>query len=137
MDTNDLTITTIRDGAVCTLILNGDLDISAASGFLQHASRVVGDRTGRLVLDLAGVTFLDCSGLRTLAIAAGFAPGGCPVIIRSLSPAVRRILALTGLNLENIREFNADPGPGTGLWDHMTTQKELDRAGRSGLDLDA
>ena len=47
MDTDDLTITTIRDGAVCTLIVDGDLDITAASGFLQHASRVVGDRTGR------------------------------------------------------------------------------------------
>ena len=137
MDTDDLTITTIRDEAVCTLILDGDLDISAASGFLQSASRVVGDRTERLVLDLAGVTFLDCSGLRALAIAAGFAPGGCPVIVRSLSPAVRRILGLTGLNLENIREFNADLGPGIGLWDHMTAQKELDRAGPGGLDLDA
>jgi len=131
MDTDDLTITTIRDGAVCTLIVDGDLDITAASGFLQHASRVVGDRTGRFVLDLAGVTFLDCAGLRALAIAAGFAPGSCPVIVRSLNPAVRRILALAGLNLENSREFNADLGPGTGPRDRMTAQKGFDRAGRA------
>ena len=87
MDTDHLTITTIRDGAVCTLIVDGDLDISAASGFLQHASRVVGDRTERLVLDLAGVTFLDCSELRALAIAAGASATQLSRTFGSLSPS--------------------------------------------------
>jgi hypothetical protein len=40
-------------------------------------------------------------------MAASFAPAGCPVIIRSLNPQVRRILELLDLDLENPRE----PGP--------------------------
>jgi anti-anti-sigma factor len=123
MDTDDFTIKAIRDGAVCTLILCGELDFYAASGFLQHAARVVDDRTERFVLNLAGITFLDCAGLRALAIATGFAPSSCPVIVRSLSPAVRRIIELTGLDLENFRESNADPGSEAGVWDHLTSQK--------------
>ncbi len=92
MDTDDLTVKAIRDGAVCTLILVGDLDLLTAGEFLQHAARVLDERIERFVLDLAGVTFLDCAGIRALAIATCFAPGGCPVIIRSLSPPARRII---------------------------------------------
>ena len=58
MDTDDLTVKTVRNGAVCTLILGGDLDYCAAGDFLQQAARVLDDRIERLVLDLAGVTFL-------------------------------------------------------------------------------
>jgi hypothetical protein len=38
---------------------------------------VLDDQIERLVLDLAGVTFLDCAGVRALGIATCFAPGGC------------------------------------------------------------
>jgi anti-anti-sigma factor len=98
MDADDLTVKIVRDGAVCTLILHGDLDLGAAGEFLQHAARVLDDRIERLVLDLAGVTFLDCAGVRALAIATCFAPSGCPVIIRSLSPPARRIIELLGID---------------------------------------
>jgi len=54
----------------------GSLDLLAAGGFLQHAARVLDDRIERLILDLAGVTFLDCAGVRALAIATCFAPEG-------------------------------------------------------------
>ena len=90
MDEHALTIKTVRDGPVCTLILSGDLDLSETSGFLGQAALAVDNRTERLVLDLAGVTSLDCAGVRALAMAASFAPSGCPVIIRSASPMARR-----------------------------------------------
>ena len=54
MDMHALTIEAVRDGPVCTLILRGDLDLSAASGFLTQAALVIDDRTERLVLDLPG-----------------------------------------------------------------------------------
>lgn len=100
----DLTTGTVRDGPVSTLILRGELDLFEAGGFLEQAVLAVDSRTERLVLDLAGVTFLDCTGARALAMAASFAPAGCPVIIRSVSPAARRILTLLGLDLENPSE---------------------------------
>lgn len=66
-DPNALTIKTARDGQICAFILGGDLDVLAAAEFLEHVARAVDDRTERLVLDLAGLTFLDCAGARALA----------------------------------------------------------------------
>jgi anti-anti-sigma factor len=112
MDADDLTVKTVRDGAVCTLILGGSTDLLAAGEFLQQAARVLDDRIERLVLDLAGVTFLDCAGVRALAIATCFAPGGCPVIIRSLSPSARRIITMLGIDdMENLRRLTAGLRP--------------------------
>ena len=117
MNEYTLTISTVRDGPVCTLILSGDLDLTETGGFLEQAVLAVDNRTERLVLDLAGVTFLDCAGVRALATAAGFAPGGCPVIIRSLGPIVRRTFELLNLDLENIRQAGPgrEPQDGPGL----------------------
>jgi anti-anti-sigma factor len=126
MDADDLTVKTVRDGAVCTLILSGDLDLGAAGEFLHHAARVLDDRIEQFVLDLAGVTFLDCAGVRALAIATCFAPDGCPVIIRSLSPPARRIVELLGIDdIENLRRLTADLEPQDGLPDGVTGEQGL------------
>jgi anti-anti-sigma factor len=101
-----LTIRAVRDGSVRTLILHGDLDACGAARLLTQAALTIDEQSERLVLDLAGLAFLDCAGARALVIAAGLAPYGCPVIVRSLSPEVRRFLDLLGLNLENPREIS-------------------------------
>src|SRR6201989_1699686 len=112
MDADDLTVKAVRDGTVCTLILGGSLDLLAADEFLRQAARALDDRIERLVLDLAGVTFLDCAGVRALAIATCFVPGGCPVIIRSLSPPARRIITILGTDeIENLRRLTAGQRP--------------------------
>jgi anti-anti-sigma factor len=116
MDKKSLTVKTICDGPVCALILTGDLDLSETSGFLVQAALAIDDRTERLVLDLARVTFLDCAGVRALAIAASFAPDGCPVIIRSLSPRARRIFELLDLNLETLQPASPEPGTTRPAW---------------------
>jgi len=113
MDAHALTIKTVRDGAGCTLVLRGDLDLPATGRFLEQAALAADDQTGRLGFDLAGVLFLDCAGVRALRIATRLAPGGCPVIIGSLSGMPRRIVELVGLDLDNLRE----PSPGHGLRD--------------------
>ena len=126
MDVDDLTVQTVRDGAVCTLILGGALDLLTAGEFLQQAARVIDDRVERLVLDLAGVTFLDCAGVRALAIATCFAPGGCPVIIRSLSSPARRIITVLGTgDIENLRRLTAGPRPRDGLPGGAASEREL------------
>jgi anti-anti-sigma regulatory factor len=113
MDAHALTINTVRDGPVSTLILRGDLNLLQTGGFLEQAALAVDDLTERLGLDLAGVLFLDCAGVRALSTAARVAPGGCPVIIGSLSPMPRWIVELPGLDLANLRELS----PGAGLRD--------------------
>jgi anti-anti-sigma factor len=138
MDVDDLTVKTARDGAVCTLILGGALDLVAADEFLQHAARVLDDRIERLVLDLGGVTFLDCAGVRALAIATCFVPDGCPVIIRSLSCPARRIITVLGTDdIENLRRLTAGPQPRDALRDGVASEQELAPVAWGDLDLDA
>lgn len=102
MDEHVLMIEAVHDGRVCTFILRGDLDLLAVDGFLEQAALVIDERCERLILDLAGVTFLDCAGVRALAMAMSSAPFGCPVVVRSLSPIACRLLGLVRVDLENI-----------------------------------
>ena len=120
MDSRGVTTDVARDGPVCVLSAGGELDVLAAGDFLARAARAVNHtaRTGagqaeRLVLDLSGLSFLDCSGARALAWLTQAVPDECPVVVRSLSPAARRVLDLVGLNLEH---RPAAPAPGAGDW---------------------
>ena len=125
MDAYALTIKTVRDGPVCTLILRGDLDLLETGRFLEQAALAVDDQTERLGFDLAGVLFLDCAGMQALRIATRFARGGGPVIIGSLSPMPRRIVELLGLDLANLRELSLGHGLRDGPRDSKTGQQDL------------
>lgn len=126
MDAYALTIKTVRDGPVCTLILGGDLDLLETGRSLEQAAPAADDLTERLGFDLSRVLFLDCAGTRALRIATRFARGGCPVIIGSLSPMPRRIVELLGLDLANLRERSLGHGLRDGPWDSRTGQQDLD-----------
>ncbi len=125
MDAHALTIKTVRDGPVCTLILSGDLDLLQTGRFLEQAALAVDDATERLGLDLAGVLFLDCAGVRALRIATRLAPGSRAVIIGSLNPVPRRIVELLGLDPANLRELNPGPGLRDGPRDSRTGQRDV------------
>lgn len=125
MDPHALTIKAVRDRPVCILILDGDLDLPQTGGFLEQAALAVDERTERLGLDLAGVLFLDCAGARALRIATRFAPGGCPVIIGSLSAMPRRIVELLGLDLTNLPEPSLGHRFRDGSRDSRTAQQDL------------
>jgi anti-anti-sigma regulatory factor len=51
----------------------------------------------RLVFDLSETSFIDCACARALVAVGRMLPGGMPVIRRA-TPAVRRVLELTGLS---------------------------------------
>lgn len=118
--TSALKVNATHDGRICVLIVTGDLDCLSVTGFLIHAARVVDDRTERFVLDLGGLTFLDAAGARGLALAAHFPPGGCPVIIRSLSAWARRVLDVMDLDLRQ------EPGTGPHRHDMPLRQGRTD-----------
>jgi anti-anti-sigma regulatory factor len=125
MDAHALTIKTVRDGPVCTLILRSDLDLLQTDRFLEQAALAVDAQTEKLDFDLAGVRFLDCAGVRALRIATRPAPGGCPVIIGSLSGMPRRIVELVGLDLDNLREPNLGHGLRKAPRDGRTGQQDF------------
>jgi anti-sigma B factor antagonist len=84
------------DGSL-TLLLGGELDLAQAEDLTRLLSRTL--RRSRCIrLDLADVTFMDCTVLGVL-VRAGHrarAAGGW-VRISTCHPGVRRLLRLTGL----------------------------------------
>ena len=108
-DTGALTIKAAHNDRTCVLTLSGDLDLRSTPEFLEQVVRVVHDRTERLVLDLAGLTFLDCGGARALVTASDFAPSGCLVITRSPSRAARLLFGLLILLGHLWQELGAGP----------------------------
>ncbi len=88
-----------RRGGATPLRLSGRLDgrTSAAvrSALYEHVER---DRGQRVVIDLSRVEFIDSTCLRVLAaFAVRLQRAGRHVVLRGCSPALRRLLAFTGV----------------------------------------
>jgi anti-anti-sigma factor len=90
-----------------TVLISGELDLVSMPVLAARLSVVLRQRPRRLVLDMAGTTFMDCGCARLLASAGRFLPDYRPVI-RHPGPAIRRVLELTGLDAEF--DFEGLPG---------------------------
>lgn len=89
----------VTEGSRATIVLSGELDPATAPQLDAEIERILA--TGaveQLVLDLAGLTFLDSSGLRVFVTAreAVVAQGG-ELSLRGTSANARRLLDVTGL----------------------------------------
>jgi anti-sigma B factor antagonist len=74
--------------------LHGDLDMDTVGELIDHLDAI----EGSVVIDLAGVTFLDSSGLQALVNARDTARHrGDVLILRKPSDAVSRVLDLTNM----------------------------------------
>jgi anti-anti-sigma factor len=82
-----------------TVVIGGELDLVSMPVLAARLSVVLRRRPRRLILDMAGTTFMDCACARLLASAGQFLPDYKPVI-RQPTSAVRRVLQLTGLDAE-------------------------------------
>ena len=71
-------------GVVLVLVISGDLDTITAAKFAEHASGAADGQVERLVLDLAGLRFIDCCGARALAAVTRTVGDDCPVIVRAV-----------------------------------------------------
>jgi anti-anti-sigma factor len=76
------------------LRLSGELDMAVVDDFLDAARAHLRERAD-CALDLAGLTFIDSSGIRAIVTLAKEIR--CSVIIQRPRPAVRRVLDLTGI----------------------------------------
>lgn len=75
--------------------------VSAARLLDAAAPAVAGDYQ-QFVLDLAELTFTDCCGARALEVLVRAVPDECALVVRSVQPAVRRLLDFTGIVLERM-----------------------------------
>lgn len=92
-----LTVCDQWDDGTATVTVCGELDAATADAFYQRLADVVGAGPRRLVVDLAGVGFLDSAGLRAFVRLRKALPKDCPAILRSPHPRVRQVFELTGL----------------------------------------
>ena len=93
-----LTIGERWDADVAIATVCGEIDISTVGIFSEQLGRLAGKNPQRLVIDLAGVSFVDSSGLGGFVRIRRALPPGCPVIIRSPQRRVRRLFKITGLD---------------------------------------
>jgi stage II sporulation protein AA (anti-sigma F factor antagonist) len=82
----------------CTVLaVAGDIDESSAAAFRDELEAAAAEHaSGRVVVDLAGVTFFGCSGIGELIQAVrrtGWSPGS--VCLCGASESVRRVLDVT------------------------------------------
>jgi anti-sigma B factor antagonist len=77
------------------LRLSGELDLSTADALRSALAEALAGDPGRLVVDLADVTFVDPAGIRPLTEAAVRRRGA--VTLRAARPRVRRALTLMEL----------------------------------------
>ena len=80
------------DTWVVTVI--GEVDLANRERFEAVVERALQARPAKLIFDLAGVRFMDSSGLGVLIAAAH---RGTSVEVRAPSPAVRRLIEISGL----------------------------------------
>jgi anti-anti-sigma factor len=88
-----LRITWHRDGAVTVLQLDGELDIASAPEVSAAIARAFDAGARAVVLNMAGVGFLDSTGVRMLLEARSLA--GREPVLMAPSRAVTRVLDLT------------------------------------------
>lgn len=74
------------------------LDAAGVLAFKERLRQVVGGASGRVVLDLGAVTFLDSSGLGAIVAARKFLPDGTALELAALTPAVERVFRLTRMD---------------------------------------
>ncbi|HYZ98218.1 MAG TPA: STAS domain-containing protein [Acidimicrobiales bacterium] len=79
--------------------LAGDFDIVTSEGIKRELAELVDAGHASLVLDLAGVGFVDSSGLGALVALHRYAESqGGRFAVRGVPPPVQRLFAITGLD---------------------------------------
>jgi anti-sigma B factor antagonist len=79
---------------VATVAVSGDVDIANADALKATVVSVVADAPERLVFDLSDLRFIDSAGIAVLLHATEY---DTAVELLNPSPAVRRVVELTGL----------------------------------------
>ncbi|PWI13771.1 anti-anti-sigma factor [Streptomyces sp. Act143] len=81
------------------LEFHGEIDIAAALEIVPHLDRATGRQGSRVVIDLRGIEFFDCSGLRLLYRARSrVLDHGGQLHLVCAHPLTLRILRVTGLH---------------------------------------
>ena len=101
------TVTSLDHTAAPVITLEGELDPATAPVLDQTIDQLLGDGATELVIDMAGLSFVDSSGLRSLISAhKRLAPN--PLRLQRPTPFARQLLAITGLDQQFVIEAAID-----------------------------
>jgi anti-anti-sigma factor len=103
----------VESTAACWVVhVRGEIDIATSPELQDVLERTIDASDLPVIADLSAVEFMDASGLHVL-IAAVRRAGGGRFAVAAPSPAVRRLLEITGLRLpaRPARVSGAGPGP--------------------------
>jgi anti-sigma B factor antagonist len=90
-------LNTVADPPQLRVVVTGELDVLSVSGLRGAVARGSADGCSSVVIDLEGVTFIDCTGLSALlACQQEVAASGGTFSVAALSAAVSRVVELTG-----------------------------------------
>jgi anti-sigma B factor antagonist len=93
-----MTVDYSYDEGVAFLTVDGELDIASVAQLCEMAEMACTETTGTLRINLAGVNFIDSSGISALVMMKNDADRQHRVLIlEDPSERVRRVLELTGL----------------------------------------
>jgi anti-anti-sigma factor len=113
-EVHDLVIDVRLEQGRHRLVLTGELDLASSGNLVELVSRICGEGAKEIVLDIAGLEFIDSTGLRAiLSSRARCVQAQCALALEpdahSIRPQVRRLLQVTGL-LERLPFTGAEPG---------------------------
>ena len=92
---------TLRHESGVTLSLAGELDLASADYLREHVATLLraGSSPPHVIIDVAGLTFVDVAGVRALADAAArLAEVGGSLRLARASSQLTRLLRLLGLD---------------------------------------
>lgn len=90
-------IQTERTADTVVLTLEGELDLASASKLERELVNLEAAKPGRIVIDLRGLSFIDSTGMRTLALAQRRAlSDDHDLLLRRGPHQVQRVFELTG-----------------------------------------
>ena len=91
--------TLTRGSSPGQVILTGEIDFSATPAVRTRLLEAINDNAPEIVLHLAGLDYVDSSGLALFIEARKFlAETGRTIVIADISPQVRKIFQLTQLS---------------------------------------
>jgi anti-anti-sigma factor len=93
-----LTVTLEREGAAIRIVATGEVDASTAQLLRDSLGAALADRVSTVVLDLAGVHYLDSAGVGALVQAHNSTTArGARLTVANPQPMVRRVLEVVGV----------------------------------------
>ena len=92
-----LEISSVLVDGVARVALQGELDLASARQMEEHFASLDEQSPSRVVVDLAGLEFIDSSGLRVLLLADARArERGYELVLLAGQEPVRRVFEMTG-----------------------------------------